>query len=74
MHKNLLVALPRAWRKLGNIELVDFWNDHWLGNTRLSMVYPNLYVVCNYRSISVAGAGAWDSDFWSWKPPWDALG
>lgn len=30
----------------GNGKKVRFWEDHWIGNTSLAIVYWPLYVIC----------------------------
>ena len=39
--------------KIGNGEKVRFWEDQWLGNTSLAIMYWSLYVINEQQSSTV---------------------
>jgi hypothetical protein len=40
--------------KIGNGEKVRFWEDHWLGNTSLAIIYWPLYVINEQQGKTVS--------------------
>lgn len=54
-------------RGLGSGEGVKLWKHHWIGHQPLSIVFPNLFAGCADKDLTVAEAGCWRRDVWSWN-------
>jgi hypothetical protein len=48
------VGYPRS---VGNGNKIQFWEDQWLGNTSLSIMFWDLYYVCNQQDVQLKKCG-----------------
>jgi len=55
---------------VGNECDTSFWNDLWLGNSRLAEQFPRLFNLSQDKASSIANMGIWDSLNWIWNFKW----
>lgn len=56
--------------KLGRGNLVRFWKDVWVGQDRLSELFPLVFCSCNCQDASVEDMGGWTEVGWRWDWSW----
>ncbi|KAE8673291.1 RNA helicase family protein isoform 2 [Hibiscus syriacus] len=59
----------RAHAKLqvGNGKSISFWNDSWLGDVPLKMLFPRIFALSPIQGGKVADFGSFDSNGWEWN-------
>ncbi|XP_058749700.1 uncharacterized protein LOC131622678 [Vicia villosa] len=53
--------------KLGNGNLIDFWNYHWVGLQPLKVSFSSLFGAIQNVSGSILSSGYWVDGKWCWK-------
>ena len=72
--KNISQGWPsfsrHIWYDIGDRSRVKFWQDRWCGETPLAVSYPNLFIFCRNKEVSVVelmkspnGVLFWDVSF-----------
>lgn len=56
--------------KLGDGRQVKFWQDKWCGPWQLMELFPRLFELAANQNGSVADAGEWSGNRWSWQLSW----
>ncbi|WRX10498.1 Reverse transcriptase zinc-binding domain - like 2 [Theobroma cacao] len=51
---------------LGNGTTISFWNDAWLENSTLSVLFPRIHALAVDKKASIASLGQWINDKWCW--------
>ncbi|GKA86093.1 hypothetical protein Tco_0807804, partial [Tanacetum coccineum] len=55
--------------KVGDGASISFWNDVWVGDSKLCDRFSRLYHLESYKDVKVMGRGRWngDRDTWKWS-------
>jgi len=56
--------------KVGDGGLVRFWEDTWLQNNSLKVLYPRLYSLSLDQGKKVEEVGGWEDGRWRWRLNW----
>nr|GFB69635.1 RNA-directed DNA polymerase, eukaryota, reverse transcriptase zinc-binding domain protein [Tanacetum cinerariifolium] len=57
-------------RKVGDGSCVSFWDDIWVGGTKLRDRFSRLYHLDRCIEAKVAGRDIWGDDGWTWVWDW----
>ena len=55
---------------VGNDLETYFWEDLWLGDTRLNNRFSKLFPVSLIQNTIIADCGFWDGLLWNWSLIW----
>lgn len=58
--------------KVGRGNMVQFWNDKWLGRECFAELFPTIYSSCNIKDAVVEEMGSWSGEVWQWNWEWAA--
>ena len=56
--------------KLGKGDLINFWNDKWIGEVPLKEKFPRLYANSINKEATIREIGCWNNESWKWNLAW----
>jgi len=56
--------------KLGKGDLINFWNDKWIGEVPLKEKFPRLYANSINKEATIREIGCWNNESWEWNLAW----
>ena len=56
--------------KLGRGDRARFWEDVWIENTNLKMLFPRLHSLLHNQGQRVEEVGVWEGSIWRWTLSW----
>jgi len=58
-----------GWR-IGSGDKIRFWEDVWVGNSKLKTLFPRLYSLSLNQGHKLEEVGEWEGSIWKWSLRW----
>ena len=56
--------------KVGSGDIIRFWEDAWVGNSKIVNLYPRLYSLSKDQRKKVGEVEVWEDLGWQWRLRW----
>ena len=56
--------------KIGSGDKIRFWEDMWVGNSKLKTLFPRLFSLSLNQGHKVEEVGGWEGSVWRWTLSW----
>jgi len=56
--------------KIGSGDKIRFWEDVWVGNSKLKTLFPRLFSLSLNQGHKVEEVGGWEGSMWRWTLSW----